>query len=335
MRGVFSNHEIYERDETGWVRDTGEKGNGLWVLFGEMRFLLFLRGRYRWGMLRMILCFGVLVGSVFGETYELGEESKRQEGVLVGKVTRHDWKSEVFEGTLRQYYVYVPAQYDAAKPANVLVFQDGHAYVQEDGQIRATVVMDNLIAKKEMPVTVGIFLNPGIFTEKIEGKQGWKTKKGSNRSVEYDTLSSKYAEFLEKEILPEVGKDLNLTKEAKGRAICGMSSGGICAFTVAWERPDLFQKVISHIGSFTNIRGGHVYPALIRKEKKREMRVFLQDGENDLDNQHGNWWLSNLQMEKALKFRGYDYKFVGGEEGHNGKHGGVVFPETLRWIWRE
>ena len=286
-------------------------------------------------MLREILLIGVMVGAGFGETYELGPDSKRKEGVPLGKVTRHEWKSEGFEGTLRQYYLYVPAQYDAAKPSNVIVFQDGHAYVQEDGQIRATVVMDNLIAKNEIPVSVGIFLNPGIFTAKIEGSQGWKSKKGSNRSVEYDTLSPKYAEFLEKEILPEAGKLLNLTKDPKKRAICGMSSGGICAFTVAWERPDLFQKVISHIGSFTNIRGGHVYPALIRKEDKREIRVFLQDGENDLDNPNGNWWLSNLQMEKALKFREYDYKFVGGKGEHNGKHGGVVFPETLRWIWRK
>lgn len=286
-------------------------------------------------MLKVIILLAATTLVGLGEELKLGPDSKRQEGVPAGKVTRHDWNSSVFEGTLRQYYVYVPAQYDASKPANVIVFQDGHAYVQEDGQIRATVVMDNLIARKEIPVTVGIFLNPGLFAEKIEGRQGWKNKKGSNRSVEYDTLSPKYAEFLEKEILPEVGKILNLTKDPKKRAICGMSSGGICAFTVAWERPDLFHKVISHIGSFTNIRGGHVYPALIRKSEKREIRVFLEDGENDLDNQHGNWWLSNLQMEKALKFKGYDYKFVGGKGEHNGKHGGVIFPETLRWIWRE
>jgi enterochelin esterase family protein len=286
-------------------------------------------------MFKNVLLMAMMVGVGFGETYELGSESKKQEGVPEGKVMRHEWKSEIFEGTLRQYYLYVPAQYDAAEAANVIVFQDGHAYVDAKGQMRATVVMDNLIAKNEIPVTVGIFLNPGIFTDKIEGKQDWKNKKGSNRSVEYDSLGSKYAGFLEEEILPEVGKLLNLSKDPRKRAICGMSSGGICAFTVAWERPDLFQKVISHIGSFTNIRGGHVYPALIRKGEKRDIRVFLQDGENDLDNSHGNWWLSNLQMEKALKFRDYDYKFVGGKGEHNGKHGGVILPDTLRWIWRE
>lgn len=261
--------------------------------------------------------------------------SARKADVPKGEVTRSEWKSKIFEGTLRQYYLYVPAQYDGSTDANVLVFQDGHAYVDEQGLVRATIVLDNLHAKKEIPLTIGIFLNPGIFTDTIEGTQDWQSKKGSNRSVEYDTLSSKYAEFLEKEILPEVGKNLKLTNDPARRAICGMSSGGICAFTVAWERPDLFKNVISHIGSFTNIRGGHVYPALIRKGEKRDLRVFLQDGDQDLDNEHGNWWLGNLQMEKALKYRDYDYKFVAGTGGHNGKHGGVILPETLRWIWRK
>ena len=280
----------------------------------------------------LVLC---LSAPLLAEKYKLGPDSMVQEGVPKGKVTRHEWRSEVFKGTLRQYYVYVPAQYDGTKEVNVLVFQDGHAYVGPKGQIRASTVMDNLIAKGEIPLTVGIFLNPGLFTDKIEGVQGWKMKKVSNRSVEYDSLNGDYAEFLEKEILPEVGKTVKLTQDPKKRAICGMSSGGICAFTVAWERPDLFRKVISHIGSFTNIRGGHVYPALIRKGDKRPIRVFLQDGDQDLNNQHGNWWLSNLQMDKALKFRNYDYKFVPGKGGHNGEHGGAIFPDTLRWIWRE
>ncbi|MGC6564969.1 MAG: alpha/beta hydrolase [Akkermansiaceae bacterium] len=286
-------------------------------------------------MLKLLLASCFLVLPALAEDYKFTPESQRKEGIPKGTVTRHDWTSQVFEGTLRQYYLYVPAQYDGTKDANVIVFQDGHAYVDEKGLVRAPIVLDNLHATKEIPLTIGIFVNPGLFTDKIEGRQGWKHKKGSNRSVEYDTLSPKYAEFLEKEILPEVGKSYKLTGDPARRAICGMSSGGICAFTVAWERPDLFKNVISHIGSFTNIRGGHVYPALIRKEDKRDIRVFLQDGDQDLDNQHGNWWLANLQMEKALKFRDYDYKFVGGTGGHDGKHGGVIFPDTLRWIWRK
>lgn len=273
----------------------------------------------------------------FGEkTYELGADSQVKDGVPKGKVTRHEWKSGVYEGTLRQWYLYVPAQYDGSKEAAVMVFQDGHAYVGPGGQIRATTVMDNLIASGEMPVTVGVFVNPGLFTDMIEGRQEWKTLKNkTNRANEYDTLSAKYAEFLEKEILVEVAKTVKISGDPRRRAICGMSSGGICAFTVAWERPDLFQKVISHIGSFTNIKGGHVYPALIRQEEKRDIRVFLQDGSNDLDNRFGNWWLANLQMDKALAFREYDYQFVGGEGGHNGGHGGAIFPDTLRWIWRD
>lgn len=265
-----------------------------------------------------------------------GPDSKRQDGVPKGTVTRHELRSEVFPGTLRQFSVYTPAQYEAGKEAAVIVFQDGHAYLGEGGQMRATVVMDNLINEGAMPVTIGIFVNPGLLTNKIEGNQNWDTQKGkSNRSVEYDSLNSKYAEMLEKEILPLLDKDFTLTTDPEKRAICGMSSGGICAFTVAWERPDLFRKVLSHIGSFTNIRGGHVYPALIRKEEKRPLRVYLQDGAKDLDNQHGNWFLSNQQMAKALAFREYDFKFVTTEGGHSGEDGGKILPEALRWLWRK
>ena len=232
-------------------------------------------------MLKALFASLLLVAPLAAEDYEFTADSLPKPDVPKGKVTRHDWKSQVFEGTLRQYYLYVPAQYDGSKDANVIVFQDGHAYVDEKGLVRATTVLDNLHAQNETPLTVGIFINPGLFTDKIEGKQGWQNKKGSNRAVEYDTLSPKYAEFLEKEILPEVSKTVKLTTDPARRAICGMSSGGICAFTVAWERPDLFKNVISHIGSFTNIRGGHVYPALIRKSEKRDIRVFLQDGDQD------------------------------------------------------
>ncbi len=270
--------------------------------------------------------------------YPFGEDSMPKEGVPKGTVTKHQIRSEVYPGTIREYFVYVPAQYDAkgADAAAVMVFQDGHAYVGESGQVRSTVVFDNLIASGEMAVTIGIFVNPGWFTNVLETEQGWKAPEGvgSNRSVEYDTLSGKYAEFLEKEILAEVGKTYRLTDDPEMRAICGMSSGGICAFTVAWERPDLFRKVLSHIGSFTNIKGGHVYPALIRKSEKRPLRVFLQDGSNDLDNSHGNWPLSNQQMAAALKFAEYDYEFVFGEGAHNGNHGGAIFPDSLRWLWR-
>lgn len=260
--------------------------------------------------------------------YTLSADSMEHADVPKGKVTKSTWKSEVFPGTERDYWVYVPAQYDAKKPACVMVFQDGGSYQDPKGSFRVPTVFDNLIAKKEMPVTIGIFINPGKFPEK---------NNASNRSFEYDTLSDQYVNFLEKEILPEVGKTVNLRKDAAGRAICGISSGGICAFTAAWRRPDLFGKVLSHVGSFTNIRGGDVYPGLIRRTLRnpKPIRVFLQDGENDLDNEFGNWPLANRSMASALKFAKYDYQFVLGTGAHNGQHGGAILPESLRWLWRD
>jgi enterochelin esterase family protein len=277
-----------------------------------------------------VLALPLTIAAFAADDYKFGPDSERQKDVPQGKVTKHTWNSSVFPGTTRDYWVYVPAQYDKSKPACVMVFQDGGSYVNETGQFRVPVVFDNLIHKKEMPLTIGIFLNPGTIPAKEQGQKG-----RSNRSFEYDTLSDQYARFLEKEILPEVAKDYNLRTDAAGRAICGISSGGICAFTVAWERPDLFSKVLSHVGSFTNIRGGDAYPGLIRKAEKKPIRVFLQDGSGDLDNQFGNWPLANQQMASSLKYMKYDYKFEYGDGGHNGKHGGAILPESLKWLWRE
>jgi enterochelin esterase family protein len=210
------------------------------------------------------------------------------------------------------------------------------------------VVFDNLIHQKEMPVTLGVFINPGVFPASEPGR-----KDRSNRSYEYDSVNDLYARFLLEEIVPLITRNYRLTDDPAGWALCGNSSGGICAFTAAWFRPDRFRKVVSHIGSFVNIRGGHVYPALIRKTHpevarnyypadqaalladRRKIRVFLQDGSNDLDNLHGNWPLANQDMAAALRFAGWDYKFVFGDGGHNGKHGGSIFPDTLRWLWRD
>jgi len=268
--------------------------------------------------------------------YPYGPNSLRQDDVPHGKVTHHVWKdSKVFPGTVRRYYVYVPAQYDGSTPAALMVFQDGHAYINENGDFRIPVVFDNLIHKGDIPVTIGVFIDPGHKKEQLPEKSGWRPRP-ENRSFEYDTLSGDYAEFLLTEILPAVSKDYKITDDPENRAICGISSGGICAFTVAWERPDQFRKVLSHVGSFTNIRGGHNYPALIRKgSDKKPIRVFMQDGSNDLDNRHGNWPLGNKQMYAALKFREYDVKFVYGEGAHNGNHGSAILPDSLRWLWRE
>lgn len=289
-------------------------------------------------MSRIFMCACIALFAVCGyaeeKKYELGADSKRIAGVPQGKVREGVWKSTVFPGTIRQYWVYVPAQYDGKKPAAVMVFQDGHAYVANQGEHRVATVFDNLIHKGEMPITVGIFLNPGHTSDKLPEKPGWNGNP-NNRSFEYDTLSDQYARFLSEEILPEVGKTVKLTNDARNRAIGGLSSGGICAFTVAWEKPELFGKVLSHVGSFTDIRGGHVYPALIRKSTNKPIRVFLQDGRHDLDNEFGNWPLAHQQMDNSLKFKKYDCQFIFGDGAHNGNHGGAILPDSLRWLWRD
>jgi enterochelin esterase-like enzyme len=264
------------------------------------------------------------------DDYQLGPDSQRQRDVPRGTVSKHFWKSHVFPKTERDYWIYVPEQYTPEEPAALMVFQDGGTYVDENGQFRAPIVFDNLIHRKEMPVAIGLFINPGKLPP-----QKPKGQPRSNRGFEYDSLSDQYARFLLKEMLPELSKQYKLADDASARAICGMSSGGICAFTVAWQRPDAFSKVLSHVGSFTNIRGGHVYPALIRRSKKKPIRVFLQDGSGDLNNKFGNWPVANQQMAEALKLEGYDYQFEFGDGGHNGKHGGAILPDSLRWLWRD
>jgi len=266
--------------------------------------------------------------------YPYGPDSFRQEGAPQGTVTTHIWnESKIFPGTIRRYYVYVPQQYDAARPAALMVFQDGHAYLDEHGDFRVPIVFDNLIHKGELPVTIGVFVDPGHKQAELPPEPGWRPEP-ANRSFEYDTLSGDYADFLLTEVLPEVRKEYEITDDPDGHAIGGISSGGICAFTVAWQRPDQFRKVLSHVGSFTNIRGGDAYPGMIRNQDKRPSRAFLQDGENDLDNRHGNWPLGNQQMFAALKFRDYDVQFVYGQGAHNGNHGGAILPDSLRWLWR-
>ena len=263
--------------------------------------------------------------------YKLGPESQPQDGVPHGELIKMPafTNSTLYPGTVRDWWVYVPKQYDAAKPTCLMIFHDGWNYANPTGQFRVPVVFDNLIAKKEMPVTLGVFINPGNIPAGVDG-----AKARSNRSFEYDSLGDTFTRFVLQEILPEAASKYNFTKDPAGRAVGGISSGGICAWTMAWERPDQFGKVLSHVGSFTNIRGGHNYPALIRKTEKKPIRVFLQDGAHDLDNLHGHWPLANQEMAAALKFMDYDYKFEFGEGQHSGKHGGAILPDSLRWLWR-
>ncbi len=269
--------------------------------------------------------------------YPLGKDSQRQENVPTGKISNHVWKdSKVFPGTIRHYSIYVPAQYSAAKPAALMVFQDGHTYLGEKGEFRAPIVFDNLIHAGQMPVTIGVFIDPGYKRAELPPERGWQPAP-ENRSFEYDTLSKDYSEFLLTEILPAVEKDYKLTSDPDGRAICGISSGGICAFTVAWERPDQFRKVLSHVGSFADIRGGHKYPEIILAAENKPLKVFLQDGSNDIRRRkkpNDNWVVANLRMAAALEEKEYDYKFIYGEGGHNGNHGGAILPDSLRWLWK-
>jgi enterochelin esterase-like enzyme len=263
------------------------------------------------------------------EPYTLGPDSLAQAGVPRGAVTQHRWKnSAIYPGTERDYWLYIPSQYDGSRPACLMVFQDGPFYLGPE--VNAPIVFDNLIQKRDMPVTLGLFVNPG---DKGPGTPGFGGS--DNRSFEYDSLGDQYARFLIEELLPEIEKHHSIVGDPAGRAICGMSSGGICAFTVAWERPGVFSKVVSHCGSFANIRGGHAYPSLIRRTARKPLRVFLQTGARDLDVVFGNWPLANQDMAAALAYREYDYQFVFGSGGHTLKHGGAIFPDTLRWLWRD
>ena len=272
--------------------------------------------------------------------YEHGPDSKRKEGVPRGKIETFTFKdSKVFPGTIRRCAVYVPVQYDAAKPAALMVFQDGvGTYLPEDREYRVPVVFDNLIHAKEMPVTIGVFVDPGFKRDELP-KPEEKGARPENRSFEYDTLSADYVTFILDEILPLVKREykLNITDDPDGRAICGQSSGGICAFNAAWERTDQFRKVVSQIGSFTNLRGGHVYPDRVRASEVKPIRVFLQDGINDNRSRQldRNWVLANYRMAAAFEEKDYDYKYVLGEGAHNANHAGTIFPDTMRWLWRD
>jgi enterochelin esterase family protein len=260
-----------------------------------------------------------------------GPDSEVHPNVPKGEVTKGTFVSKnILPGTSRDYWVYVPKQYDGKTPAHLVVFQDGGGCIKPDGAFRVPVVLDNLIAKGDIPVTLGVFLNPGSYPPAVPGAAG-----RSNRSFEYDSLGDRYARFLTEEFLPEVLKGMNVSSKPEQRAVAGVSSGGICAFTVAWEKPDQFGCVLSGIGSFTNIRGGFDCAAQVRKTKgqPKPIRVWMQEGESDLDNLHGHWPLANEDLAAALKFAGYTYHFEMTGGGHNGTPLGTQLPDAFRWLW--
>ncbi|MEI6871028.1 MAG: alpha/beta hydrolase-fold protein [Verrucomicrobiota bacterium] len=278
--------------------------------------------------------FLTLNGAAALEIPQHGPDSLVRPDVPQGEVNKRTFaNSQIFPGTVRDYWVYVPrpsGQVVWEKPFNLLVFQDGGGYVKPDGAARATVVLDNLIANGDLPPTVAVFVNPGSIPG---GKPGAAIR--SNRSYEYDALGDRYVRFLLEELLPEALVGINVTSDPAGRGVVGGSSGGICAFTAAWERPDQFGRVLSSIGSYTNIRGGHVYPALVRKSKtaSKRLRVWMQEGESDVDNLFGHWPLSNLDMDAALEFAGYEHKLSMTGGGHSGQASGAMLPDALRWLF--
>jgi enterochelin esterase family protein len=250
------------------------------------------------------------------------------DAVPAGRIARRrHCGSGVYPGVERDYAVYVPAQYDAGVEAGLIVFQDGARYLGPEAN--AARVLDQLIEDGELPPSIAVFVEPG------EQGPGLPLYGGAgNRSVEYDSLGDAYARFLLDELLPEACAGLRVSARPRERALVGLSSGGLCAFNAAWERPDSFGKVLSHCGSFVDIRGGHLLAQRVRREDARALRVFLQTGAHDLDIVFGNWELANRQLAAALAYRGYDHQLVVGEGGHSLRQGGALLAEALRWLWR-
>ncbi|SFJ60875.1 SMP-30/gluconolactonase/LRE family protein [Planctomicrobium piriforme] len=266
--------------------------------------------------------------TMWGQDVVLTEDSKPQPGVPEGQVLGpFQWKSKIFPGTVRNYWLYVPQQYNADKPACVFVVQDGVGLAKG---WKLPTVLDNLIHKKEIPIQIGIFVEPGVLPAANE-----KAQPRFNRSFEYDSIGDRYAQFLIEEILPEVKQKYNLSDDPNDRAIAGSSSGAICAFNVAWERPDQFRRVVSTIGTYVGLRGADVFPTLIRKCEPKPIRVFLEDGTGDLNIYAGDWFTANLDMLSALKYSNYDVQNAWGDGGHNAKHGSQIMPDALRFIWHD
>lgn len=262
------------------------------------------------------------------ENYPVPPEAVVQVGVPQGKLDGpHEFRSTIFPGTVREYWIYVPANYDAEQPPCLMVVQDG---MKKAKGWRLPTVLNNLIHSGEVPAQLGVFVAPGVVPAADPESQP-----RFNRSFEYDGMGDRYARFLIEELLPEVATKYSFSSDPNDRCIAGSSSGAICAFTAAWERPDAFRRVFSTVGTYVGLRGGNEYPTLIRKMEPKPIRVFLQDGSNDLDIYAGSWFNANRTMLSALQFSGYDVQHVWGEGEHNNKHGAAVIADALKWLWRD
>jgi enterochelin esterase family protein len=275
--------------------------------------------------------------------YQLGPDSLAHDEVPKGELRGpFTLPSQAYPGTQHTYWVHVPPQYDPAVPASLMIFQDGQAFKDMNGTLRAPNVLDNLIYRREIPVMITVFINPGRTPEQPEPTPAEWGDRTTNRPTEYNTLDDKYARVVVDELLPALEKDYNLSKNPDDRGIGGASSGAIAAFTVAWQRPDQFHKVLSIVGSFVNLRGGDAYADLVRQSEKKPIRVFLQDGRND--NRTGrngvydprrDWFLQNVRLMQALTEKGYDVNYVWGLNTHGQRMGGPMLPEMMRWLWRD
>ena len=271
--------------------------------------------------------------------YKLGPDSQPMDGVPKGKFTEGKViQSQVFPGTQHTYYVYVPAQYDPAKPAALMIFLDGQAMMAEPGSVQGHNVIDNLTYRGEIPVMLGVFINPGRRPDQPEpSAQEWGDRT-ANRKEEYDTPNDRFARVIMEELMPDLKKSYNISPDPDLHGIMGTSSGAIAAFAVAWFRPNDFHKVITLTGSFTNIRGGHIFPELVAGSEKKPIRIFMQDGRNDSRNPTDptrDWFYQNVRLMNALTAKGYEVNYVWGINNHGQKQGGAIFPEMMRWLWRD
>lgn len=276
--------------------------------------------------------------------YRLGPDSMPQDGVPRGEIRGpYTLPSRIYPGTQHTYWIYVPAQYDPSVPAALMIFQDGQAFKAPEGDLRAQNVMDNLIYRREIPVMIGVFINPGRTPEQPEpNPQNWGDQT-TNRPTEYNSLDDKYARVITEELMPVLYKDYNISHDPEQHGIGGSSSGAIAAFTVAWERPNDFRKVLSIVGSFVNIRGGDAYPDIVLQAAKKPLRVFLCDGRNDNRgvgrdgkyDQRRDWFYQNVRLMKALTAKGYDVNYTWGMNLHGQKYGGAILPDMMRSLWRD
>lgn len=295
-------------------------------------------------LLALLLMTANALAQGLDDFYKLGPDSLEQVGIPHGKMIGPlTLPCDVYPGTSHTYWVYIPAQYDASKPASLMVFNDGQAFKNEQGDIRAQNVIDNLIYRREIPVMIAVFINPGRRPDQPEpSPQDWGDR-ATNRPTEYNTPDDKYARVICDELLPALGKEYNISPDPERRAIAGASSGAIAAFSVAWERPDQFRKVISLVGSFVNLRGGNVYPERVLASEKKPIRIFFQDGRNDNRgvgrggqyDPRRDWFLQNVRLAEALTKKGYDVNYAWGIGLHGIKQGGAILPDMMRWLWRD